>query len=175
MGYAVLCWESWWSGPSSGSRSPHSFIPWAVEEISYSMQIHWNLQGSGLAPATISVSSDMRMACENVPTKQILDWVCFSSNNGTAHFKRTLWKSVQETWQVDYRVVLAQHENQEAENTVLQSEKWGRGSIPNKLNCRSKSMVWYLSWEIQFYSRSHWEQRSTNGVLQWTRSFTTWK
>lgn len=47
MGYAVLCWESWWSGPSSGSRTPCSFIPWAVAGISCSMQIHWNLWGSG--------------------------------------------------------------------------------------------------------------------------------
>lgn len=119
MGYAVLCWKSWRSGSSSGSMTPCSFIPWAVAKIRYSIQIHWNLQGSGLNSPAISVSFEMRMAHENVLMRQILDWL-FSSNNDTARFKRTLWKSVQETQQVDYYVVLPQNENQKAGNTLLQ-------------------------------------------------------
>lgn len=76
MGRAMLCWENWWSGSSSGSRTPCSFIPWTVAEIRYSMQIHWN-QGSGLSPTAISVNFEMRMACKNVLTRQILDWLFF--------------------------------------------------------------------------------------------------
>lgn len=146
MGYPLPCWESWWPGPGSGNRTPSSHIPWAIAETRHCVQRHWNLKGSGLAHIFISTSCDVRTACEKSSPKINCRLMTFFSNNGTAHVKRTtLWYSLQETWQVDYRVAIPQSEDQKAGNRVC---------TPNKLHCWFKSMVCYLSWEIQFYNGS---------------------